>query len=183
MLEIIIPGSEFWDPNTEEFRKTKDYTLRLEHSLISISKWEAKWKKAFLNNKNRTEVEMLDYIRCMSISGDPPVDAYIGLNKEHIEKIREYIDDRMTATFVYHPPGSEGAPRSQDKLTSEVIYYQMISYGIPVQFEKWHINRLLTLIDVFNVKNSKQKKRPIGEILRSNAALNAKRRAELGTTG
>lgn len=183
MLELVIPASEYWDPYKEEFCQTKECRLKLEHSLISISKWEAKWKKAFLNNKNRTEAEMLDYIRCMSVTGDPPVDAYVGMNETHIKQIKEYIDDRMTATFVYHAPGGEGQASQRDKLTSEIIYYQMISYNIPVQFERWHINRLLTLLDVFSVKNGKQKKRPIGEILRSNAALNAKRKAEWRTTG
>lgn len=183
MLKLVIPALEYWDERNQEFvTMKKDYTLRLEHSLISISKWEAKWHKAYIGDKNRTEDQALDYIRCMSLDGDPPPEVYIGFRPEHIKQINDYIDDPMTATYIPHFK-TEGTGRRGDAITSELIYYWMVSYQIPVQFEKWHLNRLMTLIDVFNAKSKKQKKRPIRDIAEEYAKINAERRKKLGTTG
>lgn len=183
MLEITIPAGEAWDEAAQEFRYSKEYKIKLEHSLISISKWEAKWKKAFLSNKNRTEDEMFDYILCMCVTPNVPLEVFLNLSTENMLAIKDYIDDSMTATFIYNPTvgNSNGGP-TPEAVTSELVYYWMISYRIPVEFEKWHINRLLTLIDVFRAKNN-PKKHTIREIMQGNAKLNAQRKAAMGTNG
>lgn len=182
MLEITIPAGEIWDERKEEFRQTKEITLKLEHSLISISKWEARWKKAYLKNREKTDEEVLDYIRCMSIGPEPTLDTLMMLSAENVSQIKSYIDDPMTATVIKHPEQEGGKPTG-DTVTSELIYYWMGTYQIPVQFEKWHLNRLLALIDLYNVKNNPPKKRSMREIAQSYSELNAARRKALGTKG
>lgn len=182
MLEIIIPAGEIWDESKQEFRQTKEVKLKLEHSLISISKWEARWKKAYLKEREKTEEEILDYICCMSIGVEITLDMLLMLTAEDIAKIKAYINDPMTATVIKHPPEEGGKPTG-DTVTSELIYYWMGSYQIPVQFEKWHLNRLLALIDLYNVKNNPPKKRSMRQITQGYAELNAKRRKALGTKG
>lgn len=184
MLEIIVPAGEFWNEIDQEFHYTPERRLRLEHSLISISKWEARWHQAYLSRKEKTEEQILDYIRCMSIDKNVPMETFYSLSRENIKIIRAYIDEPMTATVIPKEVSEgNGGPGTKDTFTSELIYYYMISYQIPVQFEKWHLNRLLTLIHVFGMKNAPPKKRSMAQIMQSNAALNAKRRAKLGTRG
>lgn len=182
MLELTIPAGEIWDESKQEFRQTREVKLKLEHSLISISKWEARWKKAYLKDREKTEEEVLDYICCMSIGTEITLDMLLMLTVEDIAKIKAYINDPMTATVIKHPPQEGGRPTG-DTITSELIYYWMGSYQIPVQFEKWHLNRLLALIDLYNVKNNPPKKRSMRQIAQSYAELNAQRRKTLGTKG
>lgn len=183
MLEITIPAGEAWDEKKEEFRYSKEYKLKLEHSLISISKWESRWKKAFLSNKHITDDEMFHYITCMCVTPNVPIEVFLNLSAENMLAIREYINDSMSATFIYNPTSNNGSNGpAPEAVTSELVYYWMISYRIPVEFEKWHINRLLTLIDVFRAKNN-PKKRSIREVMQGNAALNAQRRAMMGSKG
>lgn len=180
MLEITIPGIECWDESKEEFITIKEQKLRLEHSLVSISKWESKWHKPFYSNVSKTTEEAIDYIRCMTLTKNVDPNVYNLLSEENIDQINSYIEDAMTAKKFY----DNGKSRTNnDVITSELIYYWMISLNIPVEFEKWHINRLLTLIRVFNEKNQPEKKLSRSEIINRNKALNKARREKLNSKG
>lgn len=189
MLRITIPARpsvELWDSKKEEFINlpaTKEYTLQLEHSLVSLSKWESKWCKPFLEKAKRkelTDAESIDYIRCMTLTQNVPSEVYDNIPDDVMEKVIEYIDAPMTATTVSDDP--DGRP-NKEIITSEVIYYWMIAQNIPVEFQKWHLNRLITLIRVCVAKNTPPKKKKPGDILRSNRALNEARRKKFKTKG
>lgn len=175
MLTITIPGREWFDESTNEFVSTGDTTLQMEHSLISLSKWEKKWKKPFFLDKEKTTEETIDYFRCMTLT--PHVDPAIfnALTTENVNEIRSYIDDPMTATTFSE---KENKKFNKQTITNEVIYYWMISLNVPVEFQKWHLNRLITLIRVCNVMNQPPKKMSKRELLSRNAALNAVRRKQ-----
>lgn len=182
MLQIIVPAvEEGWDSEKEEFVYSKEQVLQLEHSLVSISKWESKWNKAFLGKQTKTEEEILDYIRCMTINKNVDPSVYSHMTEQNFNDINAYINAPMTATCI---PETKDGKKNNDVVTSELIYFWMVSYSIPVEFEKWHINRLLTLIQVCDIKNSPNKKKMSAkEIASRNAAINAKRKAKLGTRG
>lgn len=184
MLRITIPAQEYYDDRTEEFIVVKEQTLQLEHSLVSISKWEAKWHKAFLGKQEKTSEETLDYIRCMTITQNVDPMVYFGLTQENIEAVNEYISDPMTAVYFFD--GDENG-RSKEVITSEVIYYWMITLNIPIECQKWHLNRLLSLIQVCNMKNSVnskgKRKMSKADILKRNSELNANRKKRLNTNG
>lgn len=177
-LTITVKGQEFFNNETDEFIYAPDTKLVLEHSLISVSKWESKWHKHYLNNKSLTSEELLDYIKCMCIK-EVPDKVFDSLTQENINDIVNYINDPMTATTFADDTTKS---TSREIVTSEVIYYWMIALQIPVEFQKWHINRLLTLINVCRLKND-PKKMSKSDIMRRNAALNAQRRAKLGSKG
>ena len=184
MLQIIVPATEYelFDENTYEFInvKTKEQVLQLEHSLISLSKWESKWCKPFLTKEQKTKEETLDYIRCMTLNSVSP-DVYKHLTKENLEEIEKYINAPMTATTV-----NDGESRSKvggEQVTSELVYYWMVALNIPFECQKWHLNRLIMLIRVCNVKNKPPRKMSKREIMSRNAALNAKRRQKHNTRG
>lgn len=180
MLSITIPDSEVFIEETGEFIKIKGQTLQLEHSLISLSKWESKWHKPFLGKGEKTSEEIIDYVRCMTLTPNVDSMVYNFLTNENVREINKYIDDPMTATTFSEDPT---AKRNREIITSELIYYWMISLNIPVEFQKWHLNRLLTLIRVCNIKNQPPKKMSKKEIMRRNAALNAARRKQLNSKG
>ena len=180
MLTITIPAGEMFDDKTQRFLSTKEQTLQLEHSLVSLSKWESKWNKPFLSKDNKTTEETLDYIRCMTITQNVDPDIYNGLTSSNIESINKYIDAPMTAT-TFHNDNQKGHGR--EIVTSELIYYWMISHNIPMECQKWHLNRLLTLIRVCNVKNAPSKKMSKRDIASQYASLNAARRSKLNTRG
>lgn len=180
MLQITIPGIELWDESREIFTQTKEQTLQLEHSLVSLSKWESKWCKAFLSKQEKTYEETIDYIKCMTITQNVDPNVYNNLPKSIIDKITEYIEAPMTATY-FSKEQSSGNNREQ--VTSELIYYWMIALNIPFECQKWHLNRLLTLIRVCNIKNQPPKKMSKRAIMSRNAALNAARRKQLNTRG
>lgn len=180
MLEITIPATEMWDERNEEFITTKEQTLRLEHSLVSLSKWESKWCKPFLSKTNKTDEEIIDYVKCMTLTQNVHDEVYRCLTDDNIRKIYEYIDAPMTATW-FHEEKTKGISREQT--TSELIYYWMIALNIPFECQKWHLNRLLTLIRVCNIKNQSPKKMSKRDIMSRNAALNAARRNQLNTKG
>lgn len=181
MLQIIIPVvDEQWDEEKEEFISAEEQTLQLEHSLISISKWESKWCKSFLSSNEKTYEETIDYIKCMTLTRNVNPEIYTRLTNENIEQINEYISAPMTATYFSE---DKNGSRNREQITSELIYYWMISLNIPVEFEKWHLNRLLTLIRVCNIKNQPPKKMSKRDIMSRNAALNTQRRAQLNTKG
>ena len=180
MLTITIPEVEMFNEKTREFFTLKEQTLQLEHSLVSLSKWESKWCKPFLTKDDKTLEETIDYIKCMTITQNVRPDVYGRLTRSNIEDINNYIDAPMTATTFY---GDTQQGRAKETITSELIYYWMISLNIPMECQKWHLNRLLTLIRVCNVKNNPPKKMSKGDIMRRNAALNAARRKQLNSKG
>lgn len=177
MLILKIPEQEYYNQATNEFVTCRACTLKLEHSLVSISKWESKWKKPFLSEESKSPAEFLDYIRCMTINQDVPDEAYALLGHENIKKIEAYIMDPATATTVVDR--RKGRTGKNEIPTSEVIYYWMVSNGIPFECEKWRLNRLITLIKVCNAKGNPQQMSK-AEIYAMNTALNNKRRAAYG---
>ena len=180
MLKITIKGTELFDERTLEFTTTKDQTIQLEHSLISLSKWESKWHKPFLGKEEKTEEEIRDYIRCMTITQNVDPQLYYNLSPENIKQVEDYMADTMTATWF----NDSKNPKSKQKtVTAELIYYWMITLEIPVEFEKWHLNRLLTLIRVCNIENSPKKKMRKGDVFKQNSKLNAERRRMMNSRG
>ena len=155
MLQISIPAQEYFDERTEEFINVRAHTIQLEYSLISISKWEAKWCKPFLGKDEKTEEETLDYIRCMTITQNVDPMAYNAIPLEELERVKEYIHAPMTATWFND---RNKMPPSRRVITGELIYYWMIANSIPFECEKWHFNRLLTLIRICGEKNQPPKK-------------------------
>lgn len=180
MLTINIPPTELWDETKNEFIEFPGKKLQLEHSLVSLSKWESIWKKPFITptSQPKTREETLSYVRCMTITQNVDPYVYRFLTNDNLEAIRQYIDDPMTAT-TFQSPGNS----SKEIVTSEVIYYWMITFGIPMECQKWHLNRLLTLVRVCSIKNQPAKKMSNRQILSNNAKLNAARRAALHTKG
>lgn len=186
MLKITIPAPEMWDELREEFVvDQKDTVLQLEHSLVSISKWESKWKKPYYGREQKTAEEMLDYIRCMTITQNVDPAVYDRLTKEHMDQIATYMEDPMTATTF---PGDkmrrrEKTGRRPEIPTAELIEYWMLCAGIPWECRKWHINRLLTLIRVCDFKNSKPQKRSQADLAREHASINELNRKRFSTKG
>ena len=180
MLQITIPAMEFWDERTQEFVETKEQTLQLEHSLVSVNKWESKWCKPFLGPGEKTDEETKDYIRCMTITQNVDPTIYNYLSAENYQQINDYIQAPMTATTF--PDKGKGRGRNQI-VTAEVIYAWMISLQIPIEFQKWHLNKLMTQIRACSAMNETPKKMSKQDIARQNAALNAARRQKLNSKG
>lgn len=179
MLEITIPGIELYDEEKNEFITYDEKTVNFEHSLVSVSKWESKWCKPFLSGKEKTAEEILDYIICMTVTEGITDDIYSRLTQENFSKINEYIGHPMTATTF----NDERKSGSREIITSEIIYYWMVAFNIPFECQYWHLNRLLTLIKVCNIKNNPPKKMSKQEVLSRNKALNEARKRELKTKG
>ena len=185
MLELHIKGKEFWNSKTNEFEITRDQTICLEHSLVSLSKWESKYKKPFLSS-DKTNDEIIDYIKFMTITQNVDPKIYNSLNKDELNKINSYIADPMTATwFSDNKKQATGTPvkRSTEKITSELIYYWMVASNVPKECENWHINRLLTLLRICSIKNTPPKKMSRRDIMSRNRALNEARKKQLHTSG
>ncbi len=181
MLLIEVPiNPEGWDEEKEEFVPATTQVLRLEHSLVSLSKWESKWNKPFLGKGEKTLEETIDYIKCMTLTKNVDPIVYARLTPENITQINEYIEAKMTATTFSQEPGGKG---NSEQITSELIYYWMVALQIPFECQKWHLNRLLTLIRVCNLKNQPPKKMSKSAIMSQNAALNAERRKRLNSKG
>ena len=181
MLTVSINGGEFWDERTERFIYTEPKVIKLEHSLISLSKWESKWGKPFLTKTEKTNQEILDYIRCMTITQNVDPMTYSCLSQQNINEIIQYMNAPMTATTINQRQNARRINREQ--ITAELIYYWMIAFKIPFECEKWHLNRLFTLIRVCEVKNQRSKKRPRNEVLSEYASLNAARKKLYNTKG
>lgn len=179
MLEITIPEQEAYDESTNRFISLKGMKLSMEHSLVSIYKWESKWHKPFLHS-TKTNAEILDYIRCMTITQNVPDDVYYRIPKSEIDKIQAYIEDPMTATTFHY---LEDRKRNREIVTAEIIYYWMVSANVPFECQKWHLNKLLTLLQVISEKNKPPKKMSKAQIAKQYAALNAARKAKLHTKG
>lgn len=181
MLRIIVPATEYWDEQKEEFIQKREQTLQLEHSLVSISKWESKWNKPFLSKDEKTHEETIDYIRCMTLNQNIDPEVYTRLTSENIEQINAYIEAPMTATTFREDKSKKKNDRKIT--TSELIYWWMISYNIPPEYQKWHLSRLLTLIRICEDKAQPPKKRSPKEIMAENAAINEARKKEWNTKG
>lgn len=180
MLKITIPEDEYFDESTQSFVYVKKETLQLEHSLVSISKWEAKWNKPFLSQDEKTLEETIDYIKCMTVTQNVRPSVYERLTNKNFEEINAYIEAPMTATTFSEDKTKRA---SREIITSEIIYYWMIAHNIPSEYQKWHLNRLLTLIRVCNIKNAPPKKMSKRDTMRRNASLNAARRKRLNSRG
>lgn len=181
MLRIEVPlGPEQWDEANEVFVLPPVKVLVLEHSLVSLSKWESKWLKPFFSKKEKTAEELLSYIQMMTVTPNVQPEVYDHLTDENIREIEAYIDAPMTATtFAKDKSGGQ----NREVITAEIIYYWMIAHQIPDRFDKWHVNRLLTLIRVCNEKNAPKKKRGRTDTARKYAAMNAERRAKMKSKG
>lgn len=192
MLTVTIPSEEVWDEAEQRFIKTlpHDYTLSLEHSLVSLSKWEQKWHKPFLSEEDKTYEETCDYIRCMTRTQNIPAEVYKHIPDSVVIAVNEYIKDPATATWFGATRRVEGASPNVGKkvTTSEEIYYMMIELNIPIQFEKWHLNRLFTLIKVINIKHEEadpnnKNRMSASDMAAQRRAIMAQRRKALGTKG
>lgn len=181
MLTIVIPGDEYFDNEKQEFFTRDDVVLELEHSLAALSKWESIHEKPFLGSGEKSDEEAISYIKCMVVSPKTPGEIFHRLTQKNYEEINAYIDAKMTATWFTETPGT--TKRSGEVITAELVYFWMISFNIPVEFEHWHLNRLFTLIRIANVKNGKPKKMSRSEIAARNRALNEQRRAQYNTSG
>lgn len=184
MLKINISPKEVFNDRTQEFITIHGCELCLEHSLVSISKWESKWHKPFISDDQKTDQELRDYIRCMTITQNVPDEVFANLSVPEVKIINDYIGDSSSATtFSNRRP--EGYAKGKEIITSELIYYWMIAYQIPFECQRWHLNRLLTLIRICSIKNNtgKDNKMPRKAILSNNAALNKARREKYGSKG
>ena len=179
MLEITIPAGEMFDESTSEFVEFPEKTIKLEHSLVSVSKWEAKHHKPFLIREEKTSEEMLDYIKCMTVTQNVDDKFYSFLSADNYKEISDYIENPMTATKV---PNLGGRP-NRETVTSELVYYWMTVYNIPSEYQKWHLNRLMALIEICAFKNAPPKKMSKSQIYNRNRSLNAARRAKYNTKG
>lgn len=177
MLTIIIPETELYDEIQNELTIVKEQKLVLEHSLVSLSKWESRWHKPFLSKEDKTREETIDYIRCMTVNSVDPA-VYRCITASVINRVNAYISDPMTATTI-----NEQQKPNREVITAEIIYYWMVALQIPFECQKWHLNRLLTLINVCNIKNKPSKKMSPREVMSRNASLNAARRKALHTRG
>jgi len=179
MLTLQVGGIESFDESTQEFITQGGTVLQLEHSLVSLSKWESIHEKPFLGKEAKSPEEIISYVECMALH-ELPREILHQLDLTHFDRIREYIDAKRSATWFSEQPGE---PKSREVITSELVYYWMTLFSIPFECERWHLNRLFTLIRICNIKQSKPEKMNRTELARRNRELNAQRRIQLGTTG
>lgn len=182
MFQVEIPKQEYFDETTSRFVSFEATSFQIEHSLISLSKWESKWNKPFLDSKAKTPEELIDYIRCMTLTKNVDPLVYLNIPEDILKAINSYIEAPMTATW-FSDDKAKNKRRSREIITAEIVYYWMIALNIPFECQKWHLNRLLTLIRVCSIKNAPAKKMKNRDILRNNAKLNAARRHSMNSKG
>lgn len=183
MITLKIKGRELFDEKTQSFIQTEDTILELEHSLVSISKWEAKYKRPFISKEQKTREEILNYIKFMTITQNVDDAIYNCLDYKAYNAIQNYLEDTQTATWFTERPGARRGGSTGEQITSELVYYWMVAYRIPFETQYWNFNRLMTLIRICSVKQEAPKKRGRRDILNQQSALNAARRKRLGTKG
>lgn len=181
MLRLLVPEKEFFDERTEEFFYSKEQILTLEHSLVSLSKWESRWEKPFFKKDELSIEETIDYIRCMTITQNVDPLVYYAIDDDILTKVSEYIERPMTATTFSDIKKS--GKRNGQIVTAELIYYWMIIYNVPFECQKWHLNKLMTLLQVCSVESGPKKKMSRREITEQYAALNEARCRKLNTKG
>lgn len=180
MLKLIVQGNEFYDEETSSFITTEGFEVELEHSLLSLSKWESKHQVPFLGQAKLTTDQIVDYILCMNNTPNVTTEMISSAGSQVFDAVNEYINSPQSATTFGEMPKPRGRG---EVITSELIYYWMVAFNIPFTCEAWHLNRLFSLIKIANIKNSKGKRLSRSEVVQRNRELNAKRKAELGTTG
>lgn len=180
MLTITVPEMQFWDEDNEQFIHYDTVTLELEHSLVALSKWEEIFEKPYLGPAEKTMEETLAYLECMIVTPDFPPGVSRRFTRENFDVINEYINAKKTATWFSEDPSK---PKSREIITAELIYFWMIGFNIPLEFEHWHLNKLFTLIKVCENKSQQPKKMSRAEALERQRKLNAERKAKLGTNG
>lgn len=180
MLRITVSGEEFYDEITNTFSTVGDLVLDLEHSLVSLSKWESEFQKPFLGPGKKTSKEVLDYIKAMIVTPEFPADIVLRFNQGNIDQINEYIDSKQSATTFAK---ITNRPARSEIISAELIYFWMVSFNVPLECETWHLNRLFSLLRICSIKQSKPKKMSHSELAARNRELNAQRRAHLGSTG
>jgi uncharacterized protein YjcR len=181
MLKLKVIGEEFYNEETEEFNSVNDFTLRLEHSLLALSKWESKHKKSFLSSNEKSLEETISYVEMMILNDDYPEGILNRLSNENLRAINDYIESSESATTFSNHLNS--GKKNSEIITAELVYYWMVAFNIPFECENWHLNRLFTLIQICNIKNSNPKKMPRNELAARNHALNEQRKAALNTSG
>jgi hypothetical protein len=180
MLTLTVLGQELFDEETQEFSNEVYAVLELEHSLVSLSKWESKYEKPFLGPGEKSTEEVLGYVEAMTLTTDFPPDVFHRLSDKNMEQVNVYLESKQTGTWFNEE--KEGKA-STETITSELIYYWLVAHQIPFEVENWNLNRLFTLIKICNIKNAKPKKMGRGEMLARNRALNEQRLKQLGTSG
>lgn len=184
MLEITIPKREVFDTETQMFYHTdRDTTIQLEHSLISLQKWESKWHVPFLSTADKTTAQTIDYVRCMCLTQNVKPDVFYCIPPCSMDEISAYINNPMTATTIREPKSAPGAINKRTVITAEIIYYWMIEAGIPTEYRKWHLNQLMTLIRVINIKRTPPKKKKGREVLNEHRLINEANKMKYHTAG
>lgn len=179
MLRVVI-GEEGFNEETQTFVLVDPITVDLEHSLISLSKWESKHQKPFLSSEDKTRDEIYGYVKEMLVTQEVDPDVLMRCSPENLDAIQSYIDSPQSATTFGSMPERRGPG---EVITSELIYYWMVAFNIPFECQNWHLNRLFALIRICNIKNAKPQKMSRHETAMRNRELNAKRREQLGTLG
>lgn len=184
-LKIRIGTTESYDEGAQRYVETGGTVVELEHSLVSLSKWESKWEIPFLGDSDKTVEQTLDYIKCMYTGDEFPPELFSQIRDKDVTAVTAYIDSKQTATTIREAPGTGSQGGRKQIITSELVYSWMVQYRIPVEFQHWHFNRLIMLVRVLNEQNKSQegKKMTKAQIAQRNRELNAKRRAEYGTRG
>lgn len=180
MLTLIVPGNEFFNEETQQFTTVGDVVLELEHSLVSLSKWESEFEHAFLGPDAKTSEEVVGYVKAMTLNTNVSSEVFSRLSAQNFTDVNVYIESKQSATTFGEMPKGSGRG---EIVTSELIYYWLVAFQIPFECEQWHINRLFALIRICNIKNGKQKKMSKGQIAQRNRDLNNQRREQLGTAG
>jgi len=180
MLKLTIEGDEYFNDDAQTFEETQTVVFELEHSLLSVSKWESEYQKPFLSGTEKTTDEIFGYVKAMVITPNPDLDALYRCSQENLDEVQAYIDSKQSATTFGEMPERKG---QGEVITSELIYYWVVSFNIPFECQSWHLNRLFALVRICNLKNSKPKKMSRNEVAQRNRELNERRKAELGTKG